>query len=279
MQIIENISQIKEVISSLKSEGKSIGFVPTMGALHKGHISLIRRAGEENDAVVSSIFVNPTQFNNPNDLKNYPRTFEGDRLMLEKAGCDLVFFPSENEIYPVNDTTIYDLGMLDTTMEGLHRPGHFNGVAMVVKKLFEIVQPHTAYFGEKDYQQLLIISHITRFYNIGVQIIPCPTLREADGLAMSSRNRLLSSSDRAIAHIIYDTLKGVKEKAGKLNVNQVKEWAENHLQKYPELKKEYFEIADSNTLEPVSDWDNKNIRAFASIYLGKVRLIDNMKLF
>jgi pantoate--beta-alanine ligase len=279
MQIIENISSIREIISTLKSEGKSIGFVPTMGALHKGHISLLKRAREENDTVVCSIFVNPTQFNNPNDLRNYPRTFEEDCLMLENEGCDLVFFPSEKEMYPVKDTRIYDLGMLDKTMEGLHRPGHFNGVAMIVKKLFEIIQPHNAYFGEKDYQQLLIISHITKFYNLGVNIIPCHTLREPDGLAMSSRNRLLSHSERAIAHVIYDLLNGAKEKAGKLSVMQVKEWVENQLNKHPEFKKEYIEIADIVMLQPVTDWNNKNIRIFAAIYLGKVRLIDNIKIF
>lgn len=279
MQIIENISGIRENISALKSDGKAVGFVPTMGALHKGHISLLRRAREENEKVVCSIFVNPTQFNNPNDLRNYPRNLEEDRLMLENEGCDVLFFPSEKEMYPVKDTTTYDLGMLDETMEGMHRPGHFNGVAMVVKRLFEIIQPHAAYFGEKDYQQLLIIRHITRFYKLGVRIIPCPTLREPDGLAMSSRNKLLSHSERAIAYNIYDILKGIKEKAGKLSVSQVIDWAETQFEKYPEFKKEYIEIADTETLRPVTDWNNKNIRVFAAIILGKVRLIDNIKLF
>jgi len=279
MQVIENISGVRESISAFKSEGESVGFVPTMGALHKGHISLMRRAKEENDRVVCSIFVNPTQFNNPNDLKNYPRTIEEDSLMLEKEGCDLIFFPSEKEIYPVKDTVIYDLGMLDKTMEGLHRPGHFNGVAMVVKKLFEIIQPHKAYFGEKDYQQLLIISHITKFYNLGIDIVACPTLREPDGLAMSSRNQLLSPSERDIAHVIYDILTGLKEKAGKVSVCSLMDCAEAELKKYPEFKKEYIEIADATTLEAVNNWNNKNIRVFAAIYLGKVRLIDNIKLF
>ena len=279
MQIIEHISDTREFLSIVKRNGNSVGFVPTMGALHRGHISLIKRARQENDFVACSIFVNPTQFNNAIDLKNYPRTFEADRQMLENEGCDLVFFPSADEMYPEKDTNFYNLSFLDKTMEGAHRPGHFNGVAMVVKKLFEIIEPDNAYFGEKDYQQLLIIKHITRFYHLNVNIVPCVTLREPDGLAMSSRNMLLSEKQRSVAHIIHDTLIGMKEKAGQESVKSLKEWAENQINACPEFKKEYLEIADNETLEPVSDWSNKNIRAFAAIYLGNVRLIDNIKLF
>lgn len=279
MKVVSKIIEIRKALADYKSAGKTIGFVPTMGALHPGHLSLVKRSKEENGLTVCSIFVNPTQFNNYDDLKKYPRTFEEDSMMLEKEGCDLIFAPTENEMYPEKDNTKYDLGGLDKNMEGNHRPGHFNGVAMIVKKLFEVVQPHNAYFGEKDYQQLLIIRHINSFYKLNVNIIPCQTIRESDGLAMSSRNMRLSVKERKLAPSIYAVLKSVKDRAGILPLNELKSWAENELKLIPGSRVDYIEIADGDTLEPVTTWGNDNIRAFIALYLGKVRLIDNMKLF
>lgn len=279
MIVESKILHTRKVIEEWRNAGKTIGFVPTMGALHEGHISLVKRSKKENDFTVCSIFVNPTQFNNPDDLKKYPRTFEEDSLILEKEGCDLIFAPTENEMYPVKDNMEYDLGGLDKTMEGNHRPGHFNGVAMIVKKLFEVIQPHNAYFGEKDYQQLMIIRHINDFYKLSVNIVSCRTIREQDGLAMSSRNKRLNIQERKLAPRIYHVLESVKDRAGTLPFFELKSWAENELKSIPGSRLEYFEIADAETLIPVNDWGNNNLREFVAVFIGEIRLIDNMKIF
>ena len=211
MQLFSKITEIKEFLSFQKKNSLKIGFVPTMGALHEGHISLLEKAKKENDICVCSIFVNPIQFNNNEDLKKYPRNIESDILYLKSVGCDVLFLPSEEEMYPEPDKTIYDFNGLDKYMEGTFRPGHFNGVAVVVKKLFDIVEPNKAYFGEKDFQQLSIIKYLTKALELPVTIVPCTTMRENDGLAMSSRNKLLTPEERNIAPIIYQTLNSAKK--------------------------------------------------------------------
>ncbi|OQX73080.1 MAG: pantoate--beta-alanine ligase [Bacteroidetes bacterium 4484_249] len=280
MEIYETINQTKNYLKGFRDKGKSIGFVPTMGALHEGHLTLIRAATKENDIVVCSIFVNPTQFNNKNDLENYPRDFESDINKLQKEKCDLVFHPSVEEMYPEPATEVFDFGGLDKVMEGEFRPGHFNGVATVVKRLFEIVEPERAYFGLKDYQQLVIIHKITKDYNLPVEIVPCSTVREDDGLAMSSRNRLLSVPERHQAADIYETLKMVKVQSGYTPISELKEHVEKFFRKNKFFKFEYFEIVDMYSLKPLRNWaESKNAVACIAVYIGNVRLIDNIILF
>ena len=259
--------------------GKSIGFVPTMGALHQGHLDLVRRAREENDICGCSIFVNPIQFNNPEDLVKYPRTLADDLKLLEKAGCDLVFAPSVEEMYPEPVTKKFDFGGLERVMEGEHRPGHFNGVAVVVEKLFDIFGPDRAYFGEKDFQQLRIIQSLVKMENIPVEIVSCHTVREADGLAMSSRNRRLSAEERDIAPVIYQTLLHAKDLANKTPVSEVKKIATSMLESKG-FRVDYFEISDTESLQPVETWEGApGVIACVAAFLGSVRLIDNMILF
>ncbi len=250
-----------------------------MGALHEGHTGLVRRSVAENDITGCSIFVNPIQFNNPDDLLKYPRTLEKDLEMLEEAGCNLVFVPSVEEMYPEQVSKVYDFGELDKVLEGAHRPGHFNGVAVVVKKLFDIFQPHRAYFGEKDFQQLRIIQALVRMEQIPVEIIPCPTVRESDGLAMSSRNRRLSAEERNRAPEIYRTLLKAKKLAGKMPVADLKELCRKDLEEKGFIP-DYFEIADTETLQPLNNWKEAPMAvACVAAFLGPVRLIDNMILF
>jgi pantoate--beta-alanine ligase len=250
-----------------------------MGALHEGHIALVRRARRENDIVGCSIFVNPIQFNNPEDLEKYPRTLDEDLRMLREAGCDLVFVPSAAEMYPEQVTEKFDFGPLENVMEGAFRPGHFNGVAVVVKKLFLIFTPDRAYFGEKDFQQLRVIQALVKMENIPVRIIPCPTVREADGLAMSSRNRRLSKEEREIAPVIYRTMLEVKQKASSMSVSDAKKMAIDRLAKARFIP-EYVEIAAVSDLKPIRQWDEKiSTRIFVACFLGKVRLIDNLEIF
>jgi len=206
MKLLETVAETQAHVALLKQEGQQIGFVPTMGALHLGHISLIRRARQENAVVICSIFVNPIQFNNPDDLAKYPRTLESDAAMLDEAGCDAVFAPTTVEMYPEPDTTIFDFGMLDKVMEGKFRPGHFNGVAIVVRHLLEIVRPDVVYFGEKDFQQLTIVRKMVDMLSLPVRIVTCPIVRETDGLAMSSRNQRLLPQERAVAPLLYTAL-------------------------------------------------------------------------
>jgi len=280
MEIFETINQTKNYLKDIRNKGKSIGFVPTMGALHEGHLTLIRAATKENDIVVCSIFVNPTQFNNKNDLEKYPHEFESDKNKLQKEKCDLVFHPSVEEMYPEPATEVFDFGGLDKVMEGEFRPGHFNGVATVVKKLFEIIEPKRAYFGLKDYQQLVIIHKISKDYNLPVEIVPCSTVREDDGLAMSSRNSLLSVPERNQAPDIYETLKMVKVQSGYTPISELKEYVEKFFKKNKFFKFEYFEIVDMYSLKPLRNWaESKNAVACIAVYIGNVRLIDNVILF
>jgi pantoate--beta-alanine ligase len=282
MKLFSRIPAIREYLANEKTAGKSIGFVPTMGALHEGHLSLIRRSIGENDLTVCSVFVNPIQFNNKKDLVNYPRTLDNDLKILEKTGCDLVFAPKDEEMYPKGETGSIDIdfGYLDKILEGKFRPGHFRGVAIVVKKLFEIIEPDKAYFGKKDYQQFLVISEIVKQFSLPVEIVPCTIIREPDGLAMSSRNMRLTIGERLIAPLIYETLSGMKERNGTIPVTKLKEWAVRKIMKNPAFDVEYIEIADKDTLLPLEDWKTKEKAiALAAVNLNDIRLIDNIEFF
>lgn len=277
MKLIGSITETKNLLAEHRSKGHNIGFVPTMGALHKGHISLVERAVSENDIVIVSIFVNPTQFNDKTDLKNYPRTPESDINLLEKAGVNYIFMPSEQEMYPVPDTRTFDFGLLDKVMEGAHRPGHFNGVAQVVSKLFEIINPDKAYFGQKDFQQLAIIRKMVKMLNLKVDVVSCPIVREEDGLAMSSRNLLLSPEKRVSAPLISKTLFEARNKLSLLSVKETIEWVTSTINKDPNLSVEYFELSNAETLEPVSNWNfADSIVGCIAVKAGNIRLIDNV---
>ncbi len=259
------------------AEGK-IGFVPTMGALHEGHASLVRRCRAENDQVVVSIFVNPTQFNDPTDLKNYPRTLDADLALLEKVGADWVYTPTVDDIYPEPDTRQFDFGGLDQVMEGACRPGHFNGVGQVVSRLLTIVKPDVAYFGEKDFQQLAIIRYMVRQLQLPVRIEGCPIVREADGLALSSRNRLLTPEHRAAAPLIYQALKEGVAQAGKRPVEEVRHLIEQKIASSPLLEVEYVNIVDNATLREITEWTSAPLRVCVAVRAGAIRLIDNMDI-
>ncbi|WP_294140100.1 pantoate--beta-alanine ligase [uncultured Sanguibacteroides sp.] len=277
METIYRKSPLTALIEKLKNEGKKVGFVPTMGALHEGHISLVKTCKRDNDITVVSIFVNPTQFNDKEDLKRYPRTVEKDTALLEKNGCDYVFVPDVEEIYPEEDTRKFDFGYVETVMEGAKRPGHFNGVGQVVSKLFDIVKPHRAYFGMKDFQQIAIIKNMVKQLHYNLEIIPCPIVREVDGLAMSSRNTLLEPLHRQNAPHIHKILQKATELTGKMNVEEVKQWVVNEINKNPYLEVEYFEIVDDTDLRPIKDWnENKTKVGCIAAYAGKIRLIDNI---
>ncbi|NTW31186.1 MAG: pantoate--beta-alanine ligase [Bacteroidetes bacterium] len=277
MQIFYTISKIKKYISEHKNKKISIGFVPTMGALHKGHISLIDRAKAENDICICSIFVNPIQFNNKEDLLNYPRHLENDITQLIAVNCDILFAPSEKEMYPVPDNTIYNLGGLDKFMEGKFRLNHFNGVAVIVKKLFEIVEPNRAYFGAKDFQQLVVIKYLVKKYSIPVEIISCNIVREDDGLALSSRNARLTKEERAIAPFIHQILLKAKEKSRTNSVNEIKNMVSEEINAKPLIKLEYFEIVNKSTLENIEKIDDfSDCIACIAVFVGNIRLIDNI---
>jgi len=277
MKLYTSTSTLQTALKKEQQRGFKIGFVPTMGALHEGHLSLVSQAGEMTDIVVVSIFVNPTQFNDPNDLVNYPRTLEMDLEKLATQRCDYVFAPSAEEIYPVPDTRKFEFGNLESVMEGEFRPGHFNGVAQVVSKLFEIVQPDRAFFGRKDFQQLAIIKNLVFQLKLPIEIMPCEIVREEDGLAMSSRNKLLLPVYRECAPIIYRTLKEAKENLSNLSVAELKESVINTINLSALLKVEYFEIVDESTLVPVQNWNDPGIKVGCiAVQAGKVRLIDNL---
>jgi pantoate--beta-alanine ligase len=279
MQIFTGTNELKDKISFIINEGKKIGFVPTMGALHYGHISLIEKSLKENEVTVCSIFVNPNQFNNKTDLLRYPRTLENDLKLLEKAGCNIVFAPAVKEIYPEPDNRVFDFGILDKVMEGKFRTGHFNGVAQVVSRLFDIVQPTKAYFGEKDFQQLAIIKSLTRQLNLPVEIIPCPIVRETDGLAMSSRNKLLSPAQRESSKLISETLFRAIEKKN-MPLEELKTWVIHTINSNDNLKVEYFEIVDFDSLHSLSNWsDSARPIGCIAVFAGEVRLIDNIRFF
>ena len=280
MNVYNFIVDIQRFVEEKHNLGLKVGFVPTMGALHEGHISLINRAKKENDIVVCSVFVNPIQFNNPADLEKYPRTPEKDIEKLEQAGCDAVFMPTAEEMYPNKVEDHYDFGDLERVMEGACRPGHFNGVAIVVRKLFEIVTPNRAYFGEKDFQQLAIINKMVSDLNMNLEIVPCPIIREHDGLAMSSRNVRLNETERAIAPKIFATLNDSITKKDVMSPAEMKNYA---LKKYAEIKEfdvEYVEITDEINLKSIENWDEcDHARIFVALQLGPVRLIDNVRIF
>ncbi len=277
MKVFEKRADITAFILQQKAAGQSIGFVPTMGALHAGHLELVSRSVKENDLTVVSIFVNPTQFNNPNDFKSYPRIQEKDLGLLETVHCDIAFIPSVEEMYPKPDQSSFDYGNLDKVMEGEHRPGHFNGVSQIVKKLFETVPANRAYFGMKDFQQLAIIRAMVAQQKISIEIVAHPTVREGDGLALSSRNLLLSKEQRANASHIYATLTKAKQLKDSCSVEDLKKWVVEEINKNPYLKTEYYDIVDDTTLQSIKDWnDSKNIIGCIAVFAGNVRLIDNM---
>ncbi len=290
MVVCCSLADFQKALASLPKDCE-LGFVPTMGALHKGHISLVENALKYTTNVVVSIFVNPTQFNNPNDLASYPRTIEADCDRLAEAGVKIVFAPTVEDIYPEADKRVLDLGGLDKTGEGPRRPGHFNGVAQVVTRLFDIVKPKYAFFGEKDFQQLSIIRYFTKNLGYPIEIVACPTLRESDGLAMSSRNSLLTPEHRTIAPLIYKALKTAQQRAAQ-DLQQSSRGKKNEIspaslmqltiqeiEKEPLLKAEYVEIVNSLTLQIINKWDDaEDVQMCTAVYAGNVRLIDNIKL-
>ena len=278
MELIQTIRELRAKLDALRGEGKTIGLVPTMGALHAGHASLVKRAVAENDVVVVSDFVNPTQFNDKDDLAKYPRTLDADCRLLESCGAAFVFAPSVEEIYPEPDTRTFSYAPLDTVMEGKYRPGHFNGVCQIVSKLFLIVEPTRAYFGEKDFQQLAIIREMVRRYPFDLQIVGCPIVREADGLALSSRNAHLSGEQRKQALQISKALFASVDYAKSHTLAETKAFVEKTIADAEGLRLEYFEIVDGNTLQTVGEWEeSKYIVGCITVFCGEVRLIDNIK--
>ena len=280
MKVIKTVRELKQAVSELKQAGKVVGLVPTMGALHAGHMSLVDRARRENDVVVVSVFVNPTQFNNKEDLRTYPRTEEQDCRMLEAAGCDIVFMPTVEEIYPEPDNRVFDLGPVAEVMEGKFRPGHFNGVCQIVSKLFYAVTPDRAYFGEKDFQQIAVIRAMVKDLSIPVELRPCPIVRQEDGLALSSRNALLNDEERKIALNISKTLFASCEYAKSHSVAETHDFVVSTINSVEGLEVQYYEIVDGTTLQNVSDWKDSNyIVGCITVFCGHipVRLIDNIK--
>ena len=278
MKLIQTIQELRTELDALRKQGKSIGLVPTMGALHEGHASLVKRAVAENDVVVVSDFVNPTQFNDPNDLIKYPRTLDADCALLEKEGAHIVFAPSVEEVYPEPDTRTFSYAPLDTVMEGKYRPGHFNGVCQIVSKLFMMVEPDKAYFGEKDFQQLAIIREMVKQMEFPLQIVGCPIVREKDGLALSSRNARLSEEQRQQALNISKTLFKSLEWAADHSVEETQQFVEKAIAEAEGLELEYFEIVDGLTLQKISTWeDAPYVVGCITVYCGEVRLIDNIK--
>ena len=278
MKLIQTINELRAELDVLRREGKTIGLVPTMVALHAGHASLVKRAVAENDVVVVSDFVNPTQFNDKNDLLKYPRTLDADCKLLEAGGAAFVFAPSVEEIYPEPDTRQFSYAPLDTVMEGAFRPGHFNGVCQIVSKLFDAVQPDRAYFGEKDFQQLAIIREMVRQLNYSLEIVGCPIVREEDGLALSSRNKRLSAEERENALNISRTLFKSRNFAATHTVSETQKMVEDAIEAAPGLRLEYFEIVDGNTLQKINDWENTSYAVGCiTVFCGEVRLIDNIK--
>lgn len=278
MKIIRTISQLREAMAQCRAEGLSIGLVPTMGALHAGHLSLMEKARKENDVVVTSVFVNPTQFNNATDLATYPRTEEADCKLMAEAGVDFAFIPSVEEIYPEPDTRVFDLGPVAEVMEGPMRPGHFNGVAQIVSKLFDFTSPDRAYFGEKDFQQIAVIRRMVELEGFNIGIVDCPIKRHPDGLAMSSRNVRLTPEQRAEAPGIHRILDQSRTWRSNMSVDQVKAKVIEEINKLPFMEVEYYEIVHPLTMQPVNDWSDADTPVGCiTVYCGNVRLIDNIK--
>ncbi len=280
MIVFKKIVDLQNQLFLDRKEGKRVGLVPTMGALHEGHASLVRRSVGENDITVVSVFVNPTQFNDKNDLKNYPRTLDADCQLLESCGADYVFAPSVDEMYPTADTRQFEYPPVSTVMEGAHRPGHFNGVCQVVSRLFYIVKPHRAYFGEKDWQQIAVVKAMVSHLQLPVEIVECPIVRDADGLAKSSRNTLLTKDERAIAPNIYKALKKGVEFAKTHTVQETHDSVVNAINSIDGLDVEYFSIVDGNTLQDISSWEESPCAVGCiTVYCGKtpIRLIDHIR--
>lgn len=277
MKVLRTVKELQETMQGHRDRSHTIGLVPTMGALHDGHLSLINRARSENDIVVASVFVNPTQFNNPDDLRTYPRTEAADCKALEAAGTDYAFIPSVEEIYPEPDTRMFDLGPVAEVMEGAMRPGHFNGVAQIVSKLFAFVGPDRAYFGEKDYQQIAVIRRMVELEGFDLEIVACPIMRHPDGLAMSSRNVRLTPAQRRIAPHIHDTLVKSLEMKNSHSVKEVTDFVIGAIDAADELKTEYYTIVDGRTMQPINDWSETDLPVgCVTVYCGDVRLIDNI---
>ena len=280
MKIIHTVSELKSALNNYRAENKTVGLVPTMGALHEGHISLVRRSVEENDVTVVSIFVNPTQFNDKKDLDKYPRTLDADCALLEANNTTLIFAPSVEEVYPEPDTRTFSYPPTDTVMEGAFRPGHFNGVCQIVSKLFMYVEPDKAYFGEKDFQQIAVIKAMVNDLKFPLEICPCPIVREKDGLALSSRNTLLSDDERTIALNISRTLFASLDYAKTHTLEETRTWAINTINAVEGLNVEYYQIVDGNTLASLNEWtDSDYIMGCITVFCGSipVRLIDNIK--
>lgn len=280
MEIIRSVAELRSKVSGIKNEGKTVGLVPTMGALHDGHLSLVNRARKENDAVVVSVFVNPTQFNNKKDLETYPRTEEADAELLRGAGVDYVFMPSVEEVYPEPDTRQFALGPVADVMEGAMRPGHFNGVAQIVSKLFDMVRPTRAYFGEKDFQQIAVIRRMVELEGFDLEIVACPIKRHDDGLAMSSRNVRLTPEQRAVAPAIHRILAASVGWADTLSLEQVRQRVIDEINAEPFMEVEYYQIVDPLTMQPLTSWDGPHTApavGCVTVYCGDVRLIDNIK--
>lgn len=277
MKVVTSVRELRDELSCVDPQG--VGFVPTMGALHAGHRSLVECARRENATVVVSVFVNPTQFNDKNDLKHYPRTPEADTRLLEAAGADFVLMPSVEEIYPEEDTRVFDFGQIDKVMEGATRPGHFNGVAQVVSRLFDIVRPARAYFGEKDFQQIAVIKAMVRQLNLPVDIVECPIVRGEDGLALSSRNTLLDAPHRAVAPHIYAVLRASVEKSHELTPAELEKWVVAEVERNELLKVIYYRSVDALTMQEVAAWsDAERIQGCIAVQAGDIRLIDNIRI-
>lgn len=280
IKLIHTIKEAREYVAGVKARGAGIGFVPTMGALHEGHLELVRAAGKDYQEVIVSIFVNPIQFNNQEDLQKYPRTLESDLRQLQSTPCTMVFAPSVEEMYPEPDQTVIDFGPIESVMEGKFRPGHFRGVGIVVKKFFEIITPDEAFFGEKDFQQLAIIKKLVSLFSIPVKITGCVTIRENDGLAMSSRNQRLTPEERKIAPFIYQALQKAAEDYSWFTPQGLEKMIIGEIEQNPELRVEYVAVADATTLMPFNDWEDVNEAVVCvAVFLGQVRLIDNMRLY
>lgn len=282
MKSIKCVKELGEYITALKNDGKSIGLVPTMGALHEGHMQLVKKAVAENDVAVVSVFVNPTQFNDKNDLAKYPRTLEADAELLESAGCKVMFAPAPEDIYSPEELSSrfeFDFGGLDLVMEGKQRPGHFNGVVQIVSKLFSLVKPDRAYFGEKDFQQLAIIRRMVKVLKFDdITIVGCPIVRQPDGLARSSRNALLSDEQRKTAANIYAVLNEGKSFFNMTSVNELKESTIAAINRHEGLEVEYFDIVDGDTLQSIEKWEDADyVVGCITVYCGSVRLIDNIR--
>jgi pantoate--beta-alanine ligase len=280
MKVFKKIVELQNALFEERKQGKIIGLVPTMGALHEGHASLVRRSVSENGVTVVSVFVNPTQFNDKNDLKNYPRDLEADCRLLESCGADYVLAPEVEEMYPTPDTRHFEFPPVSTVMEGAHRPGHFNGVCQVVSRLFYIVRPDRAYFGEKDWQQIAVVKAMVRQLGLGVEIVECPIVRDDDGLARSSRNSLLAPEERAIAPAIYKALKNSLTYAKKHTLKETHDKVVTDINKVDGLDVEYFSIVDGNTLQDLDEWeDSSYVVGCITVYCGKtpIRLIDHIK--